>query len=100
MGEASRMAYFAHLRYPTPLTDPEFDEVELLPASYLESAGPMAVDPARLVAETLAEASAAHGAVPGPEAEAAGAARLQRWLQEMAYLADAVVEGEDRAGPE
>ena len=100
MGEASRMAYFAHLRYPTPLADPEFDEVELLPASYLESAGPMAVDPARLVAETLAEASAADGAAPGPEAEAAGADRLQRWLQEMAYVADAVVEGEDRAGPE
>jgi hypothetical protein len=103
MGETSRVAYFAHLRYPTPLPDPEFDEVDQMPASFLESVGPMGVEPAELVAETLAEASASDGTAPGPEAETtsdANADRLRGWLQEMAYVADAVVEGEDQVGPE
>ncbi len=100
MGVASRMAYWASLRYATPLPDSEFDEAELVRESPLESAGPTAVDPAELLAQTLAEARAAGGVAPGLEAETASDADadvLNGWLREMAYVADAVAEGEDQA---
>jgi hypothetical protein len=93
------MAYWASLRYATPLPDGEFDEAEQIPASPLESAAPAAVDPAELLAETLIEARAIGGAAAGLEAEVdAGAHELNGWLKEMAYVADAVAEGEDQAG--
>jgi hypothetical protein len=99
MGSRSRMAYWASLRYATPLADPEFDEAEQVPVeSPLESAAPTVVDPAELLAETLTEARAGGGGAPGLEAETVGppdAGELNRWLQEMAYVADAVAEGED-----
>ena len=100
MGAASRMAYWAGLRYATPLPDPEFDEAELVRVSPLEGAGPTGVDPAELFAQTLAEARAAGGVAPGLEAEIASdvdTGALDGWLREMAYVADAVAEGEDQA---
>jgi len=99
MGPESRMAYWASLRYATPLPDPEFDEAEQVPASPLESAEPTAVDPAELLVETLAEARVVVGTAPGLEGETASDVdELNGWLQEMAYVADAVAEGEDQAG--
>jgi len=99
MGPESRMAYWASLCYATPLPDPEFDEAEQVPASPLESAEPTAVDPAELLVETLAEARVVVGTAPGLEGETASDVdELNGWLQEMAYVADAVAEGEDQAG--
>jgi hypothetical protein len=68
VGAASRMAYWAPLLHPVPLPDPEFDEAEQL-------AGP---EPEALV-------EAATEAAP-PELEA--------YAREMAYTAEALVDGE------
>jgi Trypsin-like peptidase domain len=99
MGVASRMVYWAGLRYATPLPDSEFDEAELVRGSPLEGTGPITVDPADLLAQTLAEARAGDVTAPGLEAETSepDAGALDGWLQEMAHVADAVAEGEDQA---
>jgi len=45
MGTRTRMAYWRPLRYPQPLPDPVFDEVDQLPVSPLEAAAPPDVAP-------------------------------------------------------
>jgi len=72
-GAGSRMAYWAPLLHPEPLPDPQFDEVELLPAD--------APEPATLVAE----------------AEAAAPGGLDAYARAMAYTAEAIVDGEEPA---
>jgi hypothetical protein len=78
-GDGSRMAYWAPLLHTEPLPDPEFDEIEL--------PGGLAPEPAEaLVAETVAEAPAQ--------------GELESYAREMAYTAEAVVEGEQQAPDE
>jgi hypothetical protein len=100
MGPSSQVAYWASLLYQTPLADPEFDEAEGLSAPLQERAGPTEIDPPGLLAETLAETRGGGSIAPELEAEAVGEAdadRLDGWLQEMAYVADAAMEGGDQA---
>ena len=109
MDAASRMAYWAPLRYPAPLADPEFDEIELLPVSPLEAAAPPEpLASEAFIAETIreahAEAATEAGAGAGAATEAgaeAGAdvAALEDWLRAMTYAADALAEGESAAPP-
>jgi len=68
-GTASRMAYWAPVLHPTPLPDPDFDEVDLPP--------------------TLEEARAEAAPAEPPAELAAYASRME-------YAAEALVEGEQR----
>jgi hypothetical protein len=100
-GTGSVMAYWADLRYPKP-------------AGALESPGDEAAvapffAPDELVEETLAEVAAEQAdedeGIERPDARAPGASelddRLNGWLVEMAYAADAAERGdaEQAAGP-
>ncbi|MEU5208555.1 hypothetical protein [Streptomyces sp. NPDC020742] len=122
MGEASRMAYWARVRYPQPLPDGGADPLdggpetaEALEAAALEAAaGPAGAEPEpadAFVARTLGEArQEAAGAALEGRREAAGAAldepaapdehALADWLRDMTYLADTLAraEGADQAG--
>ena len=105
MGALSRMAYWAPLRYPQPLADPEFDEIELLPTSPLEAASPSAAEaPEAFIAQTVLEAETAPAA--GPESAVVleigtpvGAEPLEAWLRGMTYEGDALAQGENAAPP-
>jgi hypothetical protein len=96
----SRMAYWADLRYPTPLPDPDADGLETVGIE--EGLEDQELHPAELIIEavmeahsdTLVEARASGGAVPSGEAVHGSA--LDTWLQEMAYVADAVVQGDSQ----
>jgi hypothetical protein len=96
MGERSVVAYWAAVRYPQPLPDGEFDEVERVPAELAltpgeEAVAPPGVDPVELQLEARTEAALEAGGV-----ESAGrSTELDPWLQRMAYQADAIVEGEE-----
>jgi hypothetical protein len=96
MGERSVVAYWAAVRYPQPLPDGEFDEVERMPVEGALTPGEEAavlsgVDPVELQLEARMEAVLETGG-----AESAGApTELDPWLQRMAYQADAIVEGEE-----
>jgi len=100
-GRRSRMAYWADLRYPAPLPDPEADGLEMADSGE-ESVRPDRLEPAELIAETLAGTraeAAAEGPAPEGAARPAGGsmpgADLDAWLRDMAYTADALVEGEE-----
>ena len=79
VGSGTRMAYWAPLLHPQPLPDPEFDEAEQ-PAPDVPGAP-------EAIVEAAVEAAAA-------DAPAAG---LEGYAREMAYTAEAVVEGEQLA---
>lgn len=84
-GAQSVLAYWADLRYPQPLPEGVDTDVPDLE----EGVALDGVHPAQLVAETLAEVRGAGLELPG------GAdGHLDPWLQEMAFVADAVVSGE------
>jgi hypothetical protein len=91
----SVMAYWADLRYPDPLPDPGAEDRSALEEGVVRDD----LDPAALVEETLAEAHESMPVSPdsapsGTEAPPAKVDHLDPWLQEMAYVADAVVSGE------
>ncbi len=101
MGDRSVMAYWASVRYPQPLPDTEFDEIEQMPAGLgdelapgEEGVAPSGVDPVELQQEAREEALLEAGGVESTEG-VAGSAELDSWLQQMAYQADAIVEGEE-----
>lgn len=100
VGDRSRMAYWASVRYPTPLPSLRFDEADPGPGTAAAEADEAAaeVDPPGLATETLQEAGRISGpaglAGPSPEAGA-----LEPWLLRMAYAADAIVAGEDLDPP-
>jgi hypothetical protein len=111
MGAHSIMAYWAALRYPEPLPDAAFDEIEQVEAigpEGQEGVEPTGIDPTELLAETLAETDGARaGAMAevvegaeGPEDAADASAGLDAWLLRMGYTAEAVVAGEDSSGLE
>ena len=112
-GSGSVMAYWADLRYPTPAGAPDAvvpEGLEGLPgAGDAEVAGAPFFAPEELVAETLAEVAAERvAAEPGLEGVGGAGAtavpelddRLNSWLVEMAYAADAAERGdaEEAAG--
>ena len=89
LGKRSRMAYWAPLRYPHPLPDPAFDELELLSVSPLEAPPPVAPT-AAFIAEVQNEARAEGNSDTDP---------LEAWLTQLSYTADALAEGEAAASP-
>jgi len=99
MGAKSVMAYWASLRYPQPLPDTEFDEIDQQPAAVEEDLVPgeesvasSEVHPLELQAEARTEAHREMGGEEGVDEEPA---ELDPWLQDMAFHADALVEGEN-----
>ncbi|MFI0785837.1 alpha/beta fold hydrolase [Streptomyces lydicus] len=102
MGAASRMAYWAPLRYPEPLPDFGPDPLDGAPERDEEGvAVPAAAapePPEDFVARTLQEARGETGAAAGEESAAvAGRLRpdesaLADWLRDMTYLADTLAE--------
>jgi len=103
LDERSVMAYWASVRYPQPLPDTEFDEIEQVPvvageelAPGEEGVTPSGVDPVELHEEARAEALLEVGGAETPEGVDAST-ELDPWLQQMAYQADALVEGEEAA---
>jgi hypothetical protein len=70
MGASTRMAYWAPLRYPTPLADPASDELDSLPTSPLDAEPPPAAEPPeafieRTLREVTPRESSADTAGPG-----------------------------------
>ncbi|GGU73661.1 hypothetical protein GCM10010211_44560 [Streptomyces albospinus] len=123
MAEASRMAYWAPLRYEKPLPDFRPDPMDGEPVALTESAGPersattemtesaraaesgVFADPEEFVALTVSEAWRECGAV-GPEGRAGGGRErldderavvegaLVDWLRDMTYLAETLGNAE------
>ncbi|WP_240134625.1 hypothetical protein [Streptomyces sp. MUM 178J] len=103
MGEGSAMAYWAPVRYDSPLPDFRADPLEGEPEWIEETPGLTAVESAEeFIEECLAEA---RQETPGPDgvpregvAGPETAAALSGWLRDMTYLADtlAPAEEEDR----
>jgi hypothetical protein len=98
VGTRSVMAYWAPLRYPEPLSDAAFDELEQpaavdLPADEVSTA-PAGLNPIGLQAEAWMEIRAELGVEAAAEGLGDDAAALDRWLLRMAYQADALAEGE------
>lgn len=95
MGERSRMAYWAAVRYDEPLPDSEaWGELETSPDPVRELGAPVAEEPtstfvARVSAEVRAE----------PTAEVAPGGPLEGWLARMSYTADALAEGQAEVLP-
>ncbi|HWM58339.1 MAG TPA: hypothetical protein VNO83_10935 [Pseudonocardia sp.] len=86
-GDRSVMAYWSDLLHPQPPTDggPELPEIpEADPGEVRDE-----VEPAELIAETLAEIKGTGLELPG-----GATARLDPWLTEMAYVADALANGD------
>jgi len=95
MGDATRMAYWAPLRYTQPLPGPDFDEMQMLPApGPFESAVPAAQPPEAFIAETLAQTpSSPRSPFESGGPDAGVDAVLEPWLTRMAYQADALAAG-------
>jgi hypothetical protein len=107
MGDSSRMAYWAPVRYPQPLPDPApadaeamFDEIEEVPVSPLEAAPPPAAEsPEEFVAEAIREARAEELAAPLEGAPDPTGKLLEGWLRRMTYSVDALAAGENAEPP-
>ncbi|KIZ15090.1 alpha/beta fold hydrolase [Streptomyces natalensis] len=101
MGDASRMAYWASLRYETPLPDFRSDPLDGGPDSAAERVGPHgAEDPEEFILHTLGEAHFEAGersgeSPPGSVPEDT----LTGWLRDMVYLADTLAESGHDEGP-
>ncbi|NUL02608.1 hypothetical protein HRW07_04980 [Streptomyces lunaelactis] len=104
MAEASRMAYWAPLRYETPLPDFRPDPLDGGPDGIEEMPPPAAFGaPEEFVAETLGEARADGGGVPPEGVPGTGErpdAALGDWLRDMTYLADTLAETEEAEAAE
>ncbi len=96
MGTASRMAYWAPLRYPQPLPESAPDPAEQLPPAPAAPGPEDVADPEAFIAEVIGQARAEAGRGPSPEAAPADD-RLDAWLRDMVYTADALAEGEAAA---
>lgn len=111
MGGASRMAYWAAVRYPAPLPESRPDPldgrggIEDVEESVLPGREPPEEFVARTIAEARLEAGAgAHESVSSTGVTAAAGgdaaeAALGEWLREMTYLADALAGGADGEDP-
>ncbi len=93
MGERSRMAYWASLRYDKPLPDSRaWGEPELSEEPELESAAPAAEPTESFIARVRSETG------EGLEIAPAGDP-LAGWLERMSYTADALAEGQAEVLP-
>ncbi|MGW8884176.1 alpha/beta fold hydrolase [Streptomyces sp. NPDC055749] len=98
MAEVSRMAYWAPLRYESPLPDFRPDPLDGGTEGFEESAAPPALEtPEEFVAATLGEARSETGAiepegVPGTDGTQD---QLAGWLRDMTSLADTLAGAED-----
>jgi hypothetical protein len=98
MGAATRMAYWAPLRYPQPLQDPAASELDLPFTSLLETTLPPAVEPPEaFIRHTLREVASWEDSRDTETVPGRGS--LESWLRDMTYAADALVEGENIAPP-
>ena len=100
MGQKSKMAYWASLRYQHPLPHSQLEGIEPGQLESLDNPVPgqegmsqAEVDPIELQKEILTEVHLEMGGTEG----VAQPAELDSWLQRMAYQADALVEGEEAA---
>jgi hypothetical protein len=97
MGESSRMAYWASLRYPNPLPS---GPAALSPPGAQEATVAAMETPEQFIAATLREVDLA----PRPVAGGPGAGTLdvadplESWLRDMTFTAEALAGG-DSAGP-
>jgi hypothetical protein len=96
-GSRSCMAYWADLRHPAPLPGPDSDGLESLGVE--EAPGDDTLHPAELIVEAMMEAHAdtlvetAGGSGGKRTGGTTPGGALDSWLREMAYVADAAVEG-------
>ncbi len=84
-GDRSVMAYWSDLLHPQPLPPDGGTELPEADAGEIRDE----LDPAQLIAETLAETRGAGLELPG-----GAAGGLDPWLTEMAYVADALANGD------
>ncbi|WP_371614348.1 hypothetical protein [Streptomyces sp. NBC_00454] len=102
MGAASRMAYWAPVRYGTPLPDHEPDPLSggPPPLRELPDAG-VPRTPEEFIEHTLREArrtaGPAAGPAPGRRCAQAGEEGLANWLAKMTYSAETLGRAEDAA---
>lgn len=98
MGAASRMAYWAPLRYGTPLPDAAPDPLSGGPPPVRELPHPGTPrTPEEFIEQTLREARRTAGPAPGTRSAPAGEEQLARWLAKMTYSAETLGRAEDAA---
>ncbi|MFB6517235.1 hypothetical protein [Streptomyces sp. NPDC056401] len=98
MGEASRMAYWAPVRYDTPLPDHRSDPLSGGLPPVRETPDPAAPrTPEEFIEQTLREARRTAGPAPGSRSARAGEEELARWLAKMTYSAETLGRAEDAA---
>ncbi|MFE0377102.1 hypothetical protein ACFW1M_16275 [Streptomyces inhibens] len=100
MAEASRMAYWAPVRYPAPLPDFRPDPLdggpELIEELPARAEAAVVEPPEDFVARTLGEARLEAGEIGLEGRAAADEGALVDWLRDMTYLADTLAHaGED-----
>ncbi|MGK5683404.1 hypothetical protein [Actinoplanes sp. URMC 104] len=95
LGGASRMAYWASLRYARPLESEAWEDTGAVPdaAAGVGEAELAVADPETFIAEVLLQAQ--QEAPMAGMAELAGAAPIEAWLRDMTYTAEALAAGED-----
>ncbi len=101
MGELSRMAYWAPVRYDTPLPDNRPDPLDGGPVGIEESVAPPESEaPEEFVRKTLAAAQSESGDIGAESAPGADESfdALGAWLRDMTYLADTLADAESGSG--
>lgn len=98
MGEASRMAYWAPIRYGTPLPDHQPDPLSGGPPTIRGLPDPgVPLTPEEFIEQTLREARRKAGPALGKQAAQAGEEELAHWLAKMTYSAETLGRAEDAA---
>ncbi|MFE5805766.1 hypothetical protein [Streptomyces sp. NPDC056491] len=96
MGSASRMAYWAPVRYAAPLPDDGPDPVSDGPPPVREFPdGRVPRTPEEFIEHTLREARRKAGSGPGRPSARAGDEKLAHWLAKMTYSAETLGRAED-----
>ncbi|MBT2468393.1 hypothetical protein J7E97_11010 [Streptomyces sp. ISL-66] len=96
MGVASRMAYWAPVRYGTPLPDDEPDPLAGGPPPVRELPdGRVPRTPDEFIEHTLREARRRAGPALGKRSAQAGEEELAHWLARMTYAAETLGRAED-----
>ncbi|MFD9302536.1 hypothetical protein ACFWCB_07545 [Streptomyces sp. NPDC060048] len=100
MGAASRMAYWAPVRYGTPLPDDEPDPLSggPPPLGELPDTG-VPRTPEEFIEHTLREARRKAGPALGRRSAQAGEEELANWLAKMTYSAETLGRAEDAVPP-
>ncbi|MFI1397219.1 alpha/beta fold hydrolase [Streptomyces sp. NPDC020681] len=102
MGEISRMAYWAPLRYESPLPDSQSDPMDGAPEETEGAQEPVEVEAAEeFVARTFYEARFEVGDIAPEGTPGTGGTKdaLGGWLRDMTYLADTLAETEETEPP-